>query len=1224
MILRLNEHESMEAQELRSHLDALAEKLDAHDPNPSATWVGESRLIDEVERTATWLLDHVPELADVCEDADTTARVRGHVLDRCAAAAVLLAAAQRSKPAIAMLGRCAELADDDGDRALFEAGGQQLDAFVKLSRARWLFTHDQRDAARQLAAGLASAAVPIATLAQHIARAPEPAEPPRLGTVNGIGTTFYGSSDPGPDGSVTSVRFFTLVFIPIFPIDAWRVTPHGDDGYYVHGKLPLGPIMRGWRYTLLGAVVLAIVWALVGSYLDSPERKLRLAIDEVAEIESSDPEAALARYERLAEEFVEVEDDDALQPVADAWLRLATREIATPVAVGDLDRLVLLTERRAALPSRMQTGPLAEPWVEQLLSWADQIGSDSPEAADAGVELLTIALRLAVGQQHERVVAALRGARLALAAHLEPDWPLEALRQHAKLIEDEAAVAAMTRIIAALPSSPTLFADIDPELQQWLLEVDAQTGARARELLERGRALAEDPARAELLATPESTALRAALELDPGDQGVILALAELERQAGRVDDAYELIATLGKPGLMTHDMQLELASIESERGRHEQAASLLEQMLRNRLPAFEDVRRDYMGEFDLLRERLIKRAESGDIPIEYRSALTGNDQARAMEAFGKWLEAEVERSSTLARIRDDYARQSDIVGVALMLGNVQLQRARAATGEQRQQLLAAAESAFLAIREEAGGVPGYHVSLGQVYYRLGQRERAEQEFGALIEDPDLRVRLMVVSGYRDLGLVEQARALAESIHAQAPAEPDAAPGSSIAHQAALQRYLMAIDIDDREAWVERADARDPFVVVSKLEVAGQRLMHDGEFAQADRKFAEAYEHHVAHAQTDASAANNAAVALGSRHACTGDIRHIDAAVELMADAVARSPDGGIVVGNYADVLAFRAKLELLDKLVPTKGLRVGEGDVETMLGEIEHSSLRDELIAAVAASPRRGQVLDVWSRFETLSPQNSSAYEGQLFWHALAGNHDAMTKLLERLRAVDGLDTSNLAQMFAGFVDGSYDAMMLQAISADLQGRSAAREQSQRASASTRAVLLHLDGLDLYKRASLQRGEAALADARAAVESLDAAQQLWPEGLPTASLADALVQLAVSELEAEDLALVEAWYADVRTRGVPLKLHDLVGTELGRRLAAHPAIVHSAQLYAAAPDHGLGLAALAMAELVGDEALAARARAQLRSPGQRIEREIRDLLMPNQPTRAEIHAWIDG
>jgi hypothetical protein len=62
---------------------------------------------------------------------------------------------------------------------------------------------------------------------------------PSLHTINGIGTTMYGSTDHDhASGSYLSTHYFVFFAIPIFPISRYRVIPTGN-GYRFLGKAPL-------------------------------------------------------------------------------------------------------------------------------------------------------------------------------------------------------------------------------------------------------------------------------------------------------------------------------------------------------------------------------------------------------------------------------------------------------------------------------------------------------------------------------------------------------------------------------------------------------------------------------------------------------------------------------------------------------------------------------------------------------------------------------------------------------------------------------------------------------------------------------------------------------------------------------------------------------------------------------------------------------------------------
>jgi hypothetical protein len=1216
----------MEAQAFREQLDGLAGVIAAQDPDLARNdWAGHARTLDAVEGACTWLLAHHEHLESISETQTAARRVRIHIADRCATAAALLHAAWRSKQAKAILERCAAVCPDVGDQRLYTAGVQNPEAFTQAIRASWLFQHDRHDEARKLAASLRGAPTAIAEFARHIERAPTPInDAPNLFSLNGFGLRFFGGYDEEPDGSKNRVRFVTALFVPVIPVDAYRLRENGDGSYQLYGKVKLGPLMRAWQLVALGLTALAIVWALVGAFLDSPERKLRGELDDVATLETSDPAAALERYEQLAGEYVpqfEGRDGEAeLQRLVAGWVRVATAEIPEPITPAAVDPIAGIVARYSALPQRMQSGELTDPFVDRLLGWSDELGSDSTANADASLDLLIAAERLASPSRKPRVEAGTRSARIALAQMLADDWPLEAVRQYSHLLADSEARAALERVLRKLPRSATLLGEIGHELRIWAGSNpdDTELAQQLIALVQQAEQLANDPARTELLQSGDETKLRAALEQDPQDQVVVVALAVILRGRGLLDDAIGLLDGLGPVGLMTHDAQYLYASLAFEQGKLDQAAALLEPMLGNRLPAFEDARRAYDAELVKLQDRLIAKAERGEIPKQHEAALTGQDEAAARQAFQSWMDEEIQRSTMLPGLQEEYMRQADIVPVAVLLGTVQLQRARAAADDERQRLLDSAEATFLAIRGEAGGMPDYHMSLAQVYHRLGKSAEGDAEFQILIDDPDANVRLLAAAGYRELGHQQRAREVAEAIYVSA--------SSPAKERAAMFLSLLAPDIDDRETWLRRADQTDEFVTTSLLEVEADRLVRDGEFAAADVKFERAFELYHARAERERSSFNNAALALLGRYKCTGDVRHVAEAVELMKTSVAMTPDDAIVLGNYADLLFFRVTLELLDRFVATKGLRIDGGEAATLLRDIGGSSLHERFVAAVRESPSRARALEVYAQLEVLAPQSPTSYMGQAAWYSFADNEEALAKLVERLRTVAGLDTSSAAQAHLEDLSGEDDEQSIAELTIALEARAAVRASSKRASAESRALLLQLDGHDLRARARLHGlSEQGLADARAAVGAFEEAQTLWPEGLSTDALADALLLIAIHELAAAgDQDLRDYWTEHVRAQGMSMTLVGLIerGSECIDALAKHEAFERSLELRATVADVNLDVLDLVVAKIAKDEALRARTAAELSRALVRLELEFGALLTPYDPSVTRVAEWL--
>jgi len=52
-------------------------------------------------------------------------------------------------------------------------------------------------------------------------------------TFNGIGTTYYGKRDKGPDGSYITTEWFVFVYLPILPLRSLHVLQNGNDTNYI-------------------------------------------------------------------------------------------------------------------------------------------------------------------------------------------------------------------------------------------------------------------------------------------------------------------------------------------------------------------------------------------------------------------------------------------------------------------------------------------------------------------------------------------------------------------------------------------------------------------------------------------------------------------------------------------------------------------------------------------------------------------------------------------------------------------------------------------------------------------------------------------------------------------------------------------------------------------------------------------------------------------------------
>jgi hypothetical protein len=89
---------------------------------------------------------------------------------------------------------------------------------------------------------------------------------PSLMTMNGVGTSLYGSSDANPqDGSYIATLFFVFLFVPIFPLAQYLVIKGAGRSWHFLGKVPMGGAHRSWRKVAALAGLVALLGAGAGT-----------------------------------------------------------------------------------------------------------------------------------------------------------------------------------------------------------------------------------------------------------------------------------------------------------------------------------------------------------------------------------------------------------------------------------------------------------------------------------------------------------------------------------------------------------------------------------------------------------------------------------------------------------------------------------------------------------------------------------------------------------------------------------------------------------------------------------------------------------------------------------------------------------------------------------------------------------------------------------------------
>lgn len=961
------------------------------------------------------------------------------------------------------------------------------------------------------------------------------------------------------------------------------------------------------RRVAVGAGILVAVAFAVKVYLDDPDRPARAALEEARALEAQGRgDEAMDAYGRVIVNHPEA--DDAIARDASAGLLgLLAAGVEEPMEAPRVDEATRLARRYRDLPDRARGGAAATFLADKLGAWADQVGEDDDVARRARLRLLDLAADVALGEQREALAERAATGHRAFADGLADDWPLEALAHYVSAGASGREGAA--RVVQGLTAS--LAEDAAPDLSALLddAETSAATRARITELRDALSAWDGDAERRAVLDAGTLEALQT-LQAPADDQQVVAALADAERANGDVSAARARLEAIGPPGRMSTRAQLALASCYLAEERIADADDLLSRSVAARLPAFAEASRAYdvatAGRLDGLLER-------GERDPGLTRRLARATEAQQQQIVAEWLREQLDRDPEVARLRDRMTALSSVVPTALMLGTIKLRRAHGLTGDAREVLLGQAERLFLAIRNEAEGVPELHLSLGQVYHRLGRAEEGERELGALLQSGDPEVSLRVGHAYRELGLTQRAREVAtavyESTDGALPTTPGQIPPARVRSGAAILMSLLAPTLDEEERWLGRADADDEGVQIRLLEIRARRAYERGDLREAERRFGEVAERYEAQGASEPASVNNAAIAYEEMYLCTGDEAHLDRAVALLERAVTLLPDNALLVSNLAELTSYRGDIAVLADVVQVPVLRLDPTHAAVLVTALTAGPRGEAVQTALAGDRHQRRARELTTQEQVLAPQSVGGWRRELDRLWRSPDVDAMRGLLGRLREVRGLDTSEgaaaLERDASEQARARRDARLDAAVEDARQIVSAARRSG---SEPTLAAALNLASLTLGARAWERRdGEDAEMSVTLARQGAEAWDGFGPKALVSALLTQGLLEAL------PDTALARLHESE-RSRYSPamLALRAAADDEALRTSLAASALLDEAASLRVTAQHP-GVTDRAIARLAQHPELTERTNTVPGDPLVRLDIDITALLAPHDP-----------
>jgi hypothetical protein len=1099
-------------------------------------------------------------------------------------------------------------AQDDAYAAQFDAGRKDPERFRKLVQGRYQIANNREREARALWREVVKAkpddALAVAANAEQ--KAPRPlkdGQMPTLWTYNGIGVGFSGSRDRWEDGSYATTHCFKIIYIPIWPIGAYRVIDGEEDGnYYILAREPLSGFAKAWRWIFLASIVLIIAGVQISNHFNDPTRKAKIRWDDtIASVQKKPAEEALRELDaRLTDDIWRVGTERA-QKVGSEIMRITSAGVKTPFTRDGLDQAGRVVRRYEALPQEAKGGAARDTLLAALDKWTADL-AETPENAEARLEMLRLAEKHADAKRQGPLLAKIESTRLLAADAKVESAPLEALAIYVERPSADA-LARANKIVEKLAESPALLADAGKDLETWMGATASGDALRTKVQESRDKALLAKQEAQDEKATPKQ--LEAMLKKNPWNQWAGLALANKEIEAGKLEQAADRLRAFGKPNQLVRDVRQTLGQLSSALGQLEEADELLTGLLGARLGRFQKV----ASQLDEAQKKVMDRLRTAEVPYSMQIELERANEEQRNVILQKWVADEMEKDATVKNLSEQYLALNDVVPAALAAGGVKLRRAQSLAGAARDAMLGEAERMFLAIRTEAEGQPEFRVGLGEIYARLGKTKESEEQFKAVLDmkQPDLSLRVARV--YRNIGSTERAKEVAKQVFDVAT--------SPTKDGAAVLLGIMSNGVgedDEAEKWFRKADQKDPMVKTSLLEIEARRALRSGKNAECAQKYTLIAKQHLQAAKAlDTAAYNNAAIAHQARYMCSGDPQALADAESTLEKAYRVKGDEPIVVANLADLHDTNSKRRVLAKRIDPKALQAMSGETDDILDLLLDSAERDAVLADMNADAGARRASELFKQYEVLAPNSTSAYKNLMSEAWDRRDEAALAALLDRAKKAKGLEVGEAATYRERLIKGELDPTLIEYSNATLARVLPLLQKAK--DSKTKAALLVASSNARIRAALYQNDVDGVRNARSEVQE---AGKLWPAIATPSTVIGLLVD------EAGLTADSKAWIAGRRERGAIALLAKLAAEN--SPLAAK--IKESKQwgevrTVAATQVGRPGLDDLRVARLLGDAALETRAKAVLDDKLTRLSWEISLVLDPTSQAIKEDLALLD-
>ncbi len=608
----------------------------------------------------------------------------------------------------------------------------------------------------------------------------------------------------------------------------------------------------------------------------------------------------------------------------------------------------------------------------------------------------------------------------------------------------------------------------------------------------------------------------------PDDPALASRLAVLCHETGEANRCQALLepheARLGQL-----DGAALLGRLYAAQGKLDRAHALLAGYVDARLPQLRAAEQAYSHAVEAVHNTALEQVRTNAAPGFDMERFKSAPDAQKQTMFGEFVQRRLQSDPGVRSAGKAMAAQAGVVSAAIELGMVRLLRAQAvADPDRRRAELERAEQTLLSVRGQAGQTDQYRLNLGQVSFWLGKHAEGKKLFDAVLaaHGRGAEVLLAVAGRLREVGAVTEARQMAEEAYEKAPQRP-------VKYAAAAQRFVMATDLEDRIAWLEKGNPDSPEVQASLADSRGRKAEEEGKDDQAAAHYRAAIAVYARQADS-AATLNNSALVFFSLYHLTHDPEDFQRGMDRLERAVALQPGDSIVLSNAARQLLEAAVQDVVGAAIDLKVLR-RMAAVDLLAYLYRDRAGKDRLVGRLRAHPGYGKARGYFEKLLVLSPRGREAYQWLASLHGYTDDLQGLKAVWAKLQAVEvdrEREDQETLDYWAGRKDDKYRTDMKKALARQQKTLPAARAKKGATFAVAAVGLMNQ-----------QMGLAALGekvDADALVALAEEADGLAPSDATRSALIEALVFRAHLALARTDAGYAAAAKKTARSLGAML------------------------------------------------------------------------------------------